>query len=78
MENQKEYNQSIENSYKYLIEKKTFEEIYLQNNPNDLYIFFGEVDQDIENDEIDTMISHYEETEEYEKCHKLKCLKNEF
>mgnify|MGYP003640566138 FL=1 len=68
MENQKEYIQSIENSYKYLIEKKTFEEIYLQNNPDDLYIFFGEVDKDIENDEIDTMISHYEETEEYEKC----------
>ena len=57
MENQKEYIQSIENSYKYLIEKKTFEEIYLQNNPDDLYIFFGEVDKDIENDEIDTMIS---------------------
>jgi hypothetical protein len=75
MENQKEYIQSIENSYKYLIEKKTFEEIYLQTNPDDLYIFFGEVDQDVENDEIDTMISHYEETEEYEKCHHLKCLK---
>tara|TARA_B110000240_G_scaffold106230_1_gene119720 strand:- start:268 stop:498 length:231 start_codon:yes stop_codon:yes gene_type:complete len=75
MENQKEYIQSIENSYKYLIEKKTFEEIYLQNNPDDLYIFFGEVDKDIENEEIDTMILHYEETEEYEKCHQLKCLK---
>jgi hypothetical protein len=75
MDNQKEYSQSIDNSYKYLIEKKTFEEIYLQNNPDDLYIFFGEVDQDIENDEIDVMISHYEETEEYEKCHKLKSLK---
>jgi hypothetical protein len=75
MDNQKEYSQSIDNSYKYLIEKKTFEEIYLQNNPDNLYIFFGEVDQDIENDEIDVMISHYEETEEYEKCHKLKSLK---
>jgi hypothetical protein len=75
MDNRKEYSQSIDNSYKYLIEKKTFEEIYLQNNPDDLYIFFGEVDQDIENDEIDVMISHYEETEEYEKCHKLKSLK---
>jgi hypothetical protein len=75
MDNRKEYSQSIDNSYKYLIEKKTFEEIYLQNNPDNLYIFFGEVDQDIENDEIDVMISHYEETEEYEKCHKLKSLK---
>lgn len=77
MENQKEYVQSIENSYKYLIEKKSFEEIYLHTNPDDLYIFFGEVDQNLENDEIDVMISHFEETEEYEKCHKLKLLKHE-
>lgn len=76
MKNQEEYIQSIENSYKYLVEKKTFEDIYLEHNPKDMYIFLGDVvDNKVENDEIDTMISHYEETEEYEKCHKLKCLK---
>ena len=76
MENQKEYIQSIENTYQYLVEKKTFEDIYLEHNPGDMYIFLGDViDDEVGNDEIDTMISHYESTEEYEKCHKLKCLK---
>lgn len=70
------YEKSIENTYEYLIEKRTFEDIYLEHNPGDMYIFFGDVINDeIENEEIDTMISHFESTEEYEKCHQLKLLK---
>jgi hypothetical protein len=76
MEEENLYDKSIENTYEYLIEKRTFEDIYLENNPGDLHIFFGDViDQELENEEINEMISYYESTEEYEKCHKLKQLK---
>ena len=77
-ENEETYERSIENTYKYLIEQKSFEDILVENIEEEMYIFLGDViSNEISNEEIDSMISYFESTEEYEKCHQLKILKNE-
>lgn len=69
---------SIENTYKFLVEKKSFEEIIIDKN-GDIHpmYFYIEPNSEYSNEDLDAMIEFYADLEEYEKCHQLKLLKKE-
>jgi len=64
----------IINSYKLLVGEKTMDEIVAKT---ELPIFFinPEIDDDYDNEDLDTMIDYFVSTEEYEKCAILTKLK---
>ena len=67
-------NTGIINSYKLLVGEKTMDEIIAKT---ELPIFFinPEIDDDYDNEDLDTMIDYFVSTEEYEKCAILTKLK---
>tara|TARA_R110002073_G_scaffold292736_1_gene458087 strand:+ start:622 stop:846 length:225 start_codon:yes stop_codon:yes gene_type:complete len=67
-------NTGIINSYKLLVGEKTMDEIVAKT---ELPIFFinPEIDDDYDNEDLDTMIDYFVSTEEYEKCVILTKLK---
>jgi len=67
-------NTGIINSYKLLVGEKTMDEIITKT---ELPIFFinPEIDDDYDNEDLDTMIDYFVSTEEYEKCAILTKLK---
>ncbi len=67
-------NTGIINSYKLLVGEKTMDEIVAKT---ELPIFFinPEIDDDYDNEDLDTMIDYFVSTEEYEKCAILTKLK---
>lgn len=67
-------NTGIINSYKLLVGEKTMDEIITKT---ELPIFFinPEIDDDYDNEDLDTMIDYFVSTEEYEKCVILTKLK---
>ena len=78
MEDHQFYEKAIENTYKFLVEKKTFEEILFGDNDEiEPFFFFIEPNEEYTNSELDEMIDFYAKEEEYEKCHQLKLLKKE-
>jgi len=65
-------NNGIINSYKLIVEEKTMEEIIgRQKFP----VFFINPEEKPDNEDLDTMIDYFVETEEYEKCAVLNKLK---
>ena len=67
-------NTGIINSYKLLVGEKTMDEIITKT---ELPVFFinPEIDDDYDNEDLDTMIDYFITTEEYEKCSVLTKLK---
>ena len=61
---------AIENTYSLVIEGKTIEEIF-ENEETDIAIYFVEPEE-ITPSDVDEMIEHFEYFEEYEKCLKLQ------
>lgn len=76
MEGHALYNKSIENSYKILFEDFDIEKLIFDENEELTFIFFTEPGETPTNEELDEMIEYFAKDEEYEKCHKLKSLKN--
>ena len=81
--------QAIDNSYKVLTGQMTVEQIIehceirreeiedLTNPSEPVYpaIFFIPPDEDVDNEDLDSMIAHFEEMECYEECAELMKLK---
>ena len=66
------------NSYNLITGKKTLDDI-LENSKHPYFlwnIIHNEIDDEIFDTFIDLMISHYEYSEEYEKCAELLSIKN--
>ena len=64
---------SIENTYLLITNKKTIDEICLEN---EIPLFFIEPEE-LTNQDIEEMIEYFGEVEEYEKCNELLKLKKE-
>ena len=62
---------SIENTYFLVTNKKTIDEICLEN---EIPLFFIKPEE-LTNQDIEEMIEHFVEIEEYEKCNELLKLK---
>lgn len=80
MEDHQIYAKSIENTYKFLVEKKSIEYILFGEDPEqeiEPFFFFIDPNDEYSNEDIDVMIEYFAEQEEYEKCHELKLLKKE-
>ena len=61
----------IVNTYDLITGKKEFEDI-VENNK--VPIFFINPEEDLDNEDLDTMIEYFVDTEEYEKCAVLQKL----
>jgi len=62
----------IVNTYDLITGKKEFEDIV---EDNEVPVFFINPEEDLDEEDLNTMIEYFVETEEYEKCavlHKLK------
>lgn len=80
MEDHQIYAKSIENTYKFLVEKKSIEYILFgedQEKEIEPFFFFIDPNDEYSNEDIDAMIEYFAGEEEYEKCHQLKLLKKE-
>jgi len=80
MEDHQIYAKSIENTYKFLVEKKSIEYILFGEDPEkdiEPFFFFIDPNEEYSNEDIDAMIEYFAGEEEYEKCHQLKLLKKE-
>jgi len=63
----------IVNTYDLITGKREFEDIV----EDDAFpVFFINPEEDLDNEDLDTMIDYFIETEEYEKCAELTKLKN--
>jgi hypothetical protein len=73
----------MKNSYRIITGKSTLEDILDESSmqsgsvhDHNPPIFFIGPDEEYDNEDIDSMISVFEETEDYEKCTELMKLKN--
>lgn len=75
------YNQSMENAYLIITNKKTLEDIYIDVddlNTEEFYLPFNPLEQDgKDNGTLDLLIEHFSSLEEYEKCTVLSKLKDQ-
>lgn len=65
--------EGIQNSYEMLVEGKTLPELLANFSET---VTFLPPDEEPCPEDLDTMISHFEDLEEYEKCAKLLKIKN--
>ena len=76
MANQEEFvDKAMYNTYLIVTKRKTFDDIL--DKDEEAYFIFNAIEEnkDIDNDIIDTLIEHYEYSEEYEKCAELISIK---
>lgn len=65
--------EGIQNSYEMLVEGRTLPELLANFSET---VTFLPPDEEPSPEDLDTMISHFEDLEEYEKCAKLLKIKN--
>jgi|TARA_R110000744_G_scaffold71505_1_gene144077 hypothetical protein len=70
-----DYNSAMNNAYRVITEKMTIDDI-VENLDYDFYLPFDPFEEDGRDEgTIDLLISHFTETEDYEKCQELVNLK---